>query len=67
MHYSLAEMADPLIDAIRQAVVHTLTHVDSVRKDADRLAKRTGCCLPAAVGGGALACCGPAAAKAAAR
>lgn len=67
MHYSIAELPDPLIDAIRQAVVHTLTHVESVRRDADRLAKRTGCCLPAAVGGAALSCCGPGAAQAVAR
>ena len=67
MHYSIAAMADPLIDAIRQAVVHTLTHVESVRKDADRLAKRTGCCLPASVGSAAMACCAADAVPGAAR
>jgi ArsR family transcriptional regulator len=59
MHYSIATLPDPLLDAVRQAVTHTLGHVDAVRRDADRLSKRTGCCLPATVGSAALACCGP--------
>ena len=46
MHYRLAETGDPLVGAIRQAATHTLAHVDSVRRDADRLQKKTGCCLP---------------------
>src|SRR5437764_13725453 len=37
MHYRLAETRDPLVDTIRQAVTHTLAHIDSVRRDADRL------------------------------
>ena len=47
MYYRMAETADPLVDSIRQAVTQSLLHVDSVRRDADRLEKRTGCCLPA--------------------
>ena len=59
MHYRLAETRDPLVDTIRQAVTHTLAHVDSVRRDADRLRKKTGCCLPSVVGSPTLTCCTP--------
>jgi ArsR family transcriptional regulator len=57
MYYRLAETRDPLVDTIRQAVTHTLAHVESVRRDADRLSKKTGCCLPETVGTATLACC----------
>jgi ArsR family transcriptional regulator len=67
MHYSIATLPDPLLDAVRQAVTHTLGHVDGVRRDAERLAKRTGCCMPATVGSAAMACCGSGAAQAVAR
>lgn len=60
MHYRLEPSADPLIAAIRQAVAHTLGHVDSVRRDAQRLSTRTGCCVPAVDGAIALPCCAPA-------
>ncbi len=59
MHYRLAETRDPLVDTIRQAVTHGLAHVDSIRRDADRLRKRTGCCLPSVVGSPTLTCCTP--------
>ena len=65
MHYRLAETRDPLVEAVRQVVSHTLSHVDAIRKDTDRLEKKTGCCLPVTVGAPALACCEPAAKKAA--
>ena len=47
VHYRLAETRDPVLATIRQAVIHALGRTDSVRVDADRLQKRTGCCLPA--------------------
>src|SRR6195256_3364576 len=48
VHYRLGTtLADPMLAAIADAVRHALTHVDVVRRDADRLEKRTGCCLPA--------------------
>jgi ArsR family transcriptional regulator, arsenate/arsenite/antimonite-responsive transcriptional repressor len=59
MHYRLAEPRDPLVDTIRQAVIHALAHIDSVRRDADRLQKKTGCCLPSVVGSPILTCCTP--------
>jgi ArsR family transcriptional regulator len=60
MHYSLAPSADPLVAAIRQAVDHTLGHVASVRRDAERLSTRTGCCVPALGASPGLPCCAPA-------
>lgn len=47
VYYHLADSADPILSTIRQAVVHALGHVPSVRRDATRLHKKTGCCLPA--------------------
>ena len=60
MYYRLAEVADPLVDTIRGAVTHTLTHVGSIRRDADRLQKKNGCCLPPVAGPTTLKCCGQA-------
>ena len=61
VHYRMAPLADPVLSAIIDAVRHALTHLDAVRKDADRLEKRTGCCLPAPGEMTASACCGNAA------
>src|SRR3954462_12602952 len=47
IHYRMTSRADPVLNAITDAVRHALTHLDVVKKDADRLEKRTGCCLPA--------------------
>src|SRR5436189_5788316 len=47
MHYRLSDSRDPVIDVIRDAVTHALGHVDAVKKDAKRLERRTGCCVPA--------------------
>jgi len=58
MHYRLAVAGDPVERTIRDAVSHALGHSDTVRKDAERLEKRTGCCAPAAtLDGQAFACC----------
>lgn len=60
VHYRLGAVADPVLRAIVDAVRHALTHADTVHKDAERLHKRTGCCVPApgnlAPGG---SCCAP--------
>src|SRR5258707_6352310 len=58
IHYRMADLADPVLGAIADAVRHALTHADVVRKDADRLEKRTGCCLPAPGEMTASVCCG---------
>jgi ArsR family transcriptional regulator len=59
IHYRLATLADPVLQAVSQAVVHGLTHIDSVKRDADRLGKKTGCCLPAPGDAVAAPCCAP--------
>jgi ArsR family transcriptional regulator len=58
VHYRMASLADPVLGAIGDAVRHALTHVDVVRRDADRLQKRNGCCMPAPGDVTASACCG---------
>ena len=47
VHYRLADAADPVLAAIREAVIQALGSIDAVRKDADRLYQKTGCCVPA--------------------
>jgi ArsR family transcriptional regulator len=56
MHYRLADLPDPLLQSIAATVRHALTHLDAVHKDAGRLQKKTGCCLPATEPS-TLACC----------
>jgi ArsR family transcriptional regulator len=60
IHYRLAEMSEPVLKTIGEAVTHALTHVNSIQHDADRLQKKTGCCLPERVET-TLPCCSPAA------
>jgi ArsR family transcriptional regulator, arsenate/arsenite/antimonite-responsive transcriptional repressor len=59
VHYRLAETSDPVAATIRQVATHALSHLETVRRDADRLHKKTGCCLPASLGTPAFACCAP--------
>jgi ArsR family transcriptional regulator, arsenate/arsenite/antimonite-responsive transcriptional repressor len=59
VYYRLADATNPVLRTIRDAVTHALGHVDSIRRDAERLRKKTGCRLPAA-GQLSLACCGSA-------
>lgn len=56
MHYRLAPLPDRLLQSIADTVRHVLTHLDTVHKDAGRLQKKTGCCLPAPEPS-ALPCC----------
>lgn len=46
VHYRLASSTDPILSTIQQAVAHALQHLDAVQKDAGRLQRKTGCCLP---------------------
>jgi ArsR family transcriptional regulator len=57
VYYALAPAADPLVTTIQQAVTHALGHVELVRKDAQRLQRQTGCCVPATPGAPVYACC----------
>lgn len=60
IHYRLADSSDPVIAAVRDAVKHALTHIETVRRDGQRLETRTGCCVPKPADvPGALACCAP--------
>jgi len=56
MHYKLSDLPDPILQSISEMVRHALTHLETVQRDAARLQKRTGCCLPA-VESTELACC----------
>ena len=56
IHYRLATLADPVLQTIREAVLHALGHVDVIRRDAARLHQKTGCGVPAAEKF-SLACC----------
>jgi len=60
VYYRLADSRDALIRTIRQVVTHTLGHVATVRRDAARLEKKTGCCMPNSATADALPCCTPA-------
>lgn len=57
VYYRLSDTGDPVVRVIRQAVAHALGHVDAIRRDADRLEKKTGCCMPASPGTQTFACC----------
>jgi ArsR family transcriptional regulator len=59
IHYRLGQFADPVLAAVGAAVRHALAHVDDVRRDGERLRKRTGCCVPAPAVVGAGSCCRP--------
>jgi ArsR family transcriptional regulator len=57
VHYRMAGVADPVLAAIADAVRHALTHMDVVRRDLERLQKKTGCCMPAPGDTPATTCC----------
>jgi ArsR family transcriptional regulator len=59
IHYRLGTLTDPVMAAIVDAVRHALTHVDSVQRDAERLQKRTGCCVPTPDDVAGVSCCSP--------
>lgn len=57
IHYRLATPADPVLAAISDAVRHALTHIDAVNRDAARLQKKTGCCVPTPGEVAGMTCC----------
>jgi ArsR family transcriptional regulator len=59
IHYRLGTFADPVLAAIGDAVRHALTHIDAVHRDAERLQKRTGCCVPTPGDVAGVSCCAP--------
>ena len=59
VYYSLSKSADPIVATIEGATTHVLGHVEALKKDAERLEKQTGCCVPAAGRASDLPCCMP--------
>jgi ArsR family transcriptional regulator len=59
IHYRLGTLADPVLAAVIDAVHHALAHTDAVRRDAQRLQTRTGCCVPAPDSRAGVPCCSP--------
>jgi ArsR family transcriptional regulator len=57
IYYRLTDSSDPILRTIRQAVAHVMSHVDVIHRDADRLERKTGCCLPQSKGTVTLPCC----------
>jgi ArsR family transcriptional regulator, arsenate/arsenite/antimonite-responsive transcriptional repressor len=57
VHYRLAPLDDTVLRTLTDIVSHALTHVDAIARDADRLRKRTGCCLTVTQAPRTLACC----------
>lgn len=57
IHYRIGSLTDLVLSAITDAVSHALTHVDVVRRDAERLDARTGRCTPASANPGQVSCC----------
>lgn len=58
MHYRLASPSNPVVRAVTTAVSHALTHVETITRDAARLEKTTGCCIPARMRhASAMSCC----------
>jgi ArsR family transcriptional regulator len=59
VHYRLGTFADPVLATISDAVRHALTHIDTVHRDAERLHKKTGCCVPSPGDLAPASCCAP--------
>jgi ArsR family transcriptional regulator, arsenate/arsenite/antimonite-responsive transcriptional repressor len=57
VYYRMARLPDPVLRAVSEAVTHALTHVPVVHRDASRLTKKTGCCLPDATAAAGAPCC----------
>ena len=60
VYYRLADTSDAILSTIQQAVTHVLGHLETVRKDAGRLQKKTGCCALETAEAPTFACCSPA-------
>ena len=57
IHYRLGTPADPVVAGISDAVRHALTHNDTVNRDAVRLQRKTGCCVPGPGDVTGVSCC----------
>jgi ArsR family transcriptional regulator, arsenate/arsenite/antimonite-responsive transcriptional repressor len=43
IHYRLADLRDPALRTIRDAVTHALGRIDAIHRDAERLRKKKAC------------------------
>jgi ArsR family transcriptional regulator, arsenate/arsenite/antimonite-responsive transcriptional repressor len=59
IHYRLGRLSNPVLAAIGDAVRHGLAHMGRVQRDAERLQKRNGCCVPTPGDVTGVACCVP--------
>ena len=59
MHYRMASLTDPVMATVVDAVRHALAHTDVVHRDAERLQKKTGCCMPTPGDVAGEPCCTP--------
>ena len=57
VHYRLAELPDPVMQAVIDAVAHALGHLEAADRDRERLAKRVDITPPLAIPGRAGRCC----------
>lgn len=57
IYYRLADPVDPVAATVSDTVRHTLGHIDTVRRDAERLQKKNGGCLPTAGELSTCSCC----------
>jgi ArsR family transcriptional regulator len=46
VHYTLAELDEPVMRVLMSAVTHVLSHCEAIGKDRQRLQAQTGCCVP---------------------
>lgn len=58
VYYRLASQRDEIAHALVEAAKHCIGHLPEVRRDAAKLEKRTGCCVPVP-GAVTLDCCAP--------
>jgi ArsR family transcriptional regulator, arsenate/arsenite/antimonite-responsive transcriptional repressor len=59
INYRIAALPNPVLAAISEAVQHALAHLDEVKRDGQRLEKKTGCCTPAPGEVPSRPCCDP--------
>jgi len=57
IHYRLGRLPDPVLAAVGDAVGHALTHVNTIKGDAERLHQRNGCCVPTPKDVASVSCC----------
>jgi ArsR family transcriptional regulator len=63
IHYRLGAPASPVLRTIADAVRHGLTHVDTIRRDGERLQKRIGCRVATPSEAVGVSCCAPPASR----